>query len=145
MTKLSSVPGERWWRDIPTREAWGTDGGMAAPGVFIRSARYWLERTLPDDTWAGAIRRPIERLDPTDLPIAVRRWLATRFAWRARTYVRVGRPTFEGLLATLSLSRDDLSADAVIAVRGIFRESTLDEGSSPVVPGFGGPDAWYAE
>jgi hypothetical protein len=143
--KLAGVPGERWWRETPSRDSWGRDAAVGAPGVLIRSARYWLDRTLPDETWAIAVRRPIERIDPAAVPIAIRRWLASRFAWRASAYLAEARPSFEGLLSALSVSREALSEDALIAVRALIRESSLDPRSASLVPGFRGPDAWYAE
>jgi hypothetical protein len=79
------------------------------------------------------------------LSIAERRWLASRFAWRASAYLAEARPSFEGLLSALSVSREALSEDALIAVRALIRESSLDPRSASLVPGFRGPDAWYAE
>ena len=76
---------------------------LVAPGVLVRSAPYWW--TQPDNIDAVTIDDPIERIGEPDLPIAVRRWIASRLAWAAREYLSQAEPTLGGLLAALPVLR----------------------------------------
>jgi len=141
---LATVPGEHWWREVPTRETWGAEPSVGAPGVLVRRAREGLERRLPEGARAQPLQGPLERLSWVALPVALRRWLASRFAWQARAYLAlVARPTVVDLTVALRLAPDAFSEDARVAVNAVVREvreRTLGE-ARPL--GYRGPDEWY--
>jgi hypothetical protein len=144
ITVLESVPGEHWWRTIPTtRDDHVSCTG--APGVLVRAAPYWWK--APERANYVLIReqRSMEPISRDDLPIAVRRWIASRLAWKVNktAYFASGTPSIDGLLAALKVSDAELSADARIAARALVREQALESYDQDRAPGFRGPDDWY--
>jgi hypothetical protein len=136
---LKGVSGERWFRLPPTADS-PYSNVPGAPGVLVRSARYWW--TFPSGTHSAVVDVPLERISDAELPIAVRRWIASRLAWAARDYLSQGAPSAEGLLSTLGISRDRIGEDALIALHSLVREASRPAESSLFAPGFRGPDEW---
>lgn len=141
MASLGAIDGERWVR-LPATGQSPHSGAPGAPGVLVRGARYWW--TAPSGTSSAIVSGPIERIGERDLPVAVRRWLASRFAWAARDYLSAPNPSIEGVVASLGGVPNDLSPDARAAIEGLIRESKLPTDDSPAARGFRGPEEWYA-
>lgn len=85
----------------------------------------------------------LEHVD--DVDVAMRRWIASRVAWlleRQGVTLPVDATVAD---VTTALAVDvPCSADAEIAIRGLLREERELGPSSEAVPGFRGPDEWYA-
>jgi hypothetical protein len=140
MEALRPIEGDRWYRLAPPA-APSYFGVPGAPGVLVRAARYWWER--PAGVESAVLSGPIERLSDADVPIAMRRWLASRIAWTAGDYLGRGAPSVNDLLAALGGSPADASPDALIATEALVRESRLPDEQPTLALGFRGPDDWY--
>ncbi|MBI2900877.1 MAG: hypothetical protein HYY17_11890 [Planctomycetes bacterium] len=79
-----------------------------------------------------------------DVPLAVRRWMASRLAWFARA-----RGSYDSSLGPEALVERvlgkplEISSDARIALNGLAAEHRTLGPSDREVPGFRGEDAWY--
>jgi hypothetical protein len=140
LDSLRDIDGERWLR-LPPANPPSYQGILGAPGVLIRSVRYWWRR--PAGLEAAVVSRRLEQVGASDFPIAVKRWMATRIAWFARDYLANPSPTLVGVVAALEGNVAEISADARSAISGLLRElKSLDGGQAPAL-GFRGPDEWY--
>lgn len=132
---LLAVEGTRWMRLKP--EAPPHDWFSGAPGVHLRSQPYWVSMGGDIDS---LILTPGDELEPVDdLMVGARRWLAARVMG-----LLSGRPlpATAGELAALLEIEGPLSRDTEIALAALRREQEMEPG--PGVPGFRGPDAWFA-
>ncbi|WP_428264117.1 hypothetical protein [Haliangium sp.] len=139
---LEHVVGERWMRVAPAPEQWDSSGTMGAPGVIVRTAPYWY-KPAGDVEYSALASAPLERVPAESLPIALRRWLASRVAWELRRYDPSRCTTLAGVCAGLGFAPTQLSAATQAAIRGLIR-SGWSAGFEPGLPGFEGPDEWYA-
>jgi hypothetical protein len=140
---LQNVPGERWVRRVPQRAHWNYTGYCGAPAVLNRTANYrWRS---PEGVSALMLTggEAIESID--DLAVGVRRWIASRVAWQlARKQIELTPSTSAHEVACMLSEDTSLSPDAEIAISGLLREERELGPSSDAVPGFRGPDEWYA-
>ncbi|HWE30024.1 MAG TPA: hypothetical protein VHB97_18560, partial [Polyangia bacterium] len=137
--RLRVLPGEPWFRRPAPSGPATWDGTLGLPGVLVRAARYWWSAEGFTSLYVHA---PLERIADDDIPVAIRRWMASRMTWWAREYLAQGAPTFDGVVAAVTGGADVApSADARIAIAALLRELALPDGDRPL--GFRGPDEWY--
>jgi hypothetical protein len=142
---LEVIVGERWWRVAPERELWDWSGLCGAPGVLVRRAPYvWSAEAARLGVGGHALYdEPLEQVH--DLAIAMRRWMASRVAWQlAQQGVTLAADATVSDVMTALSADVPCSADAEIAIRGLLREERELGPASDAVPGFRGPDEWYA-
>jgi len=113
-----------WQRGDPT---------PGAPGVRL-GANVDIAWTAPART-TRVLKPPVSDVD--DPRVATRRWMASRLAAVAEEGERAD--------ATLRRATQDPSDDAVVAARGLDRERDELGSAADVIPGFRGPDDWYAD
>lgn len=143
VTLLEGIPGERWVRLVPQRASWDHTVFGGAPAVVNRSANYRWQSPKEVHALVLTGSEAIETID--DLATAVRRWIASRLAWQlAWKPGGVAQSVDTHALARILSEDKHLSADAEIAIRGLLREECELGPSSEAVPGFRGPDEWYA-
>jgi hypothetical protein len=134
---LEPIRGQRWMQ-IPPNDTRRKSTSQGAPGVLVRQAPYWWYPPL--GVSATSLRdRELVPVELTD--VLVRRWLASRIADEldGRTY-----PSIADVCAALKWPEHHLSDDARAAIGGLVREWHELAPVSQLIPGFRGPDAWYA-
>jgi hypothetical protein len=138
---LGHPRGEPWVRmPIDAKEWRNRDSFAGAPVVPCDDADYrtvFAPRTMQ-------LLPPLPTLVPVaDVAISTRRWLASRLAQAGRPFERLDDPvTLEEVCGRIGIDR--LSDDAAIAVKALIAERALPPPPDGV-PGFIGPDAWYAD
>jgi hypothetical protein len=139
LAPLRTFDRNAWVRVRPSLPA-RDDRFCGAPGAVTGSQPYWY---LPPAIGFTAVLLPDARddLEPlTDLVITGRRWLASRIAerlsWRPL-------PDSAAELAAALRVAGPVTRDAEIALAALRREASL---GSPAggMPGFRGPDEWFA-
>lgn len=138
---LRSVEGERWYRIAVEAQTTYSDD-LGAPGVLVRDARYWWRPSGDEVGFASTAGRQIEYLPDGALPIAIRRWIASRLAWYFDKLILAGSTDWSQLLAAAQEAAAGVSGDAALALRGLSRELR----AYPTVTkslGFRGPDDFY--
>ena len=125
--------GENWVVVEPDASAWRSgDPTPGAPGVRL-GADVGIDWTPPDGTTRVLDPGVSDAGDPA---VATRRWMASRLAAVAEEGERAD--------ATLQRATPDPSDDAVVAAQALDRERDELGPAGDAVPGFRGPDAWYA-
>lgn len=137
MSSLRDVAGVRWARLNPSASAW-PDWFAGAPGVFTRSQPYW--QTSPHGTTTVVVSAADELEYFEHALVGARRWLASRIA--ALVKGSVLPETTEELAVALRVA-GPVSRDAEIALQALRREASLGDAAAGV-PGFRGPDDWFA-
>ena len=151
--RFGEIEGSRWWRARPAPAGdvnhslhWS---GWGAVGARIDNVPYWWRhpKATMDSDCTDNTGSLVEQLDEASARLALRRWIALRVSWWARAYLEAsGTDAVEdGLLAALGATRQELTADAAIAVRALAREAALPYDPEQQVRGFIGPDAWYED
>ena len=133
---LEDIEGTRWVRFRPRARSWFT-ASNGAPGVLTPSCPYWMRS--PPGLLDAIVPSPDEVERITDLEVAARRWLTLRIAERLRFRAMPATPA--ELTATLGVTGQP-TRDVEIALAALHREQTLDRPDG--IPGFRGPDAWFA-
>lgn len=141
---LMSVDGLRWWRVAPRLDEWDWLGISGAPGVLVRDATYWFEP--PDKVdYYELESEELEEIPTETFEVSIRRWIASRAAWQlAQAKLKPGREASADEVARMLSAPVPVIEDAKIAVRALLREEYELGPSSDDVPGFRGPDDWYA-
>ena len=139
LTLLEKIEGESFVRVPPRNSNLRYDHFCGAPGVIVRGKPYWCD--LSADRIRGLMSpRDLEPI--TNVEIAVRRWIASRVAWRLDAGKRPLPATVGEVAAVLEL-KAPMSRDGEIAVAGLICEQGMT-GREEMAPGFRGPDEWYA-
>ncbi len=168
LSVFDELDGERWYRLVsePLQLGVPDDG---APGILLRDY-YWYGPTpwrgeSQDRPYVGRIQQcskrdnnRLEEIPEAELPIAVRRWLAREIASRfgftklqppythhtiresLRSY---SWPASDDGVTYTETSDIEPSADVLIAVDALVKESQLPGADFPNSAGFLGPDDWY--
>ena len=141
LVPLGHPRGEPWVRmPIDARE-WRNRSSFAGAPVVPRDDADYRTVFAPR---TGRRLPPIPPLVPVaDVAVATRRWLASQLAQAGRPRERLDDPvTVEELCDRIGVRR--LCDDAAIAVKALIAERALPAAPDGV-PGFIGPDAWYAD
>jgi hypothetical protein len=169
LSVFDELDGERWYRLVsePLQLGVPDDG---APGILLRDY-YWYGPTpwrgeSQDRPYVGRIQQcsrrdnnRLEEIPEAELPIAVRRWLAREIASHFR-FTNLQPPyTYHAIRESLRsyswpVRSDDgrdrtlitdiePSADILIAIDALVKESQLPGADFPNSAGFLGPDDWY--
>jgi hypothetical protein len=145
---LSAIEGERWWRMQPAGERWSNDDWPGAPGVLVkRVPYYWRSPTPAREFWhsPGKGRITIAKIEVAEIDLAVRRWLASRVAWKLHVMDSHELTSVEEVCAVLGVEVDRVSTDGRLALTGMVHELTQIAPGLRRFPGFDGPDDWYRE
>jgi hypothetical protein len=143
LQSLELIIGERWWRVDPERELWDWSGLCGAPGVLVRKASYvWSTEAARLRVEGHALQdEPLEQVH--DLAIALRRWISSRIQWELRDRDVRELSSTAGVCSVLGVRWETLSRDGQRTIEGLVKEISLAD-DDVVVPGFRGPDEWYA-
>lgn len=143
LAPLQDTPGERWVRlvPVPSSRTWSSFHGR--PAILHRSSD---EEWRPPENVSTLVLSGHETLETLDdVTLGIRRWIASCVARDLRrTQLELGPGVDVGDVASVIAAGVSLSADAEIAIRALLREERELGPSSDAVPGFRGPDAWYA-
>lgn len=137
---IAPIGGEFRSRIIPNLEAWRAGvAWVGAPAKFEPDADY--RSPVPE----GSVSLAPVPLEPiTDRVVTLRRWIAGRLARAVSSDGRLNATSDLNELASGLPSLESWSGDAKIAASALLHElrdlGNLAEG----VPGFRGPDSWYA-
>ena len=137
LAPIQEVDRRYWMRRTPTAATWRSPFA-GAPGILSLSRPYWLPPPVGFTTIVASQRDDIDPFQ--DLEIAGRRWLASRIA--SRLHALALPATAEEVRTALGVT-GSLSRDAEIALAALRREASLG-GASTGMPGFRGPDEWFA-
>jgi len=152
---LQPRPGEAWMRFRQRWNEWISGCSPCGAPALLRpdlDYHYWPPKHIKCLT----VKPFVERLEPVhDIALATRRWLAAHFAEEAARLDLLGKVWDLGALITAVVpDAGALSNDASIALTAMLREQrdlgVIDFDSIPYndrdlyIPGFRGPDGWYA-
>jgi hypothetical protein len=137
---LAPIGGYAGVRVVPELARWRSgDGSVGAP------ARHRPDATYRTGTPQGSIGLVSPELEPAPgIEVAMRRWIAARIA----RCLRAGQsPTVDGLRASVPAVPEvqAWSVDARAALAALAREARELGPQNTAIPGFRGPDAWFAE
>ena len=135
---------EKWQRFPPERTAWERRQGYAgAPSVVRPTLDYRWQEPPHVRTFAQSGAGELEPV--ADIDIATRRWVASRVAGAIPIEERrlAWRDPSE-LLSSAFPEVVDVSDDALTAVNALLAEEELLSDEHTEIPGFRGPDEWYA-
>jgi hypothetical protein len=138
---LGHPRGEPWVRMPTDTERWRNRSPLAGAPVVRRDDADYRTVLAPQTL---RVLPPLPPLLPVaNVAVATRRWLASQFTQAGRPRERLDDPvTMEELCARIGVR--SLSDDATIAVKALIAERALPAPPDGV-PGFIGPDAWYAD
>lgn len=142
LAPLGHSPGRSWVRMPVDGEGWRrNEWHMGAPAVERPELDYRSVVALHAmrflGSWPG-----LEAV--VDVAVATRRWIAARVAQEARrTGLGEAWLTVDELASRIGVT-EPLSPDGVMAVKALLAERSLPPLPPDEVPGFRGPDRWYA-
>ncbi len=145
--------GEAWARVKPILRQWEVFDTSVGMPLIVRAEMTYRHRAAPH---AGRLFPPfvLPNEPILDVAIAIRRWLATRVAQRARARMapdaRAGwerglaeAHSVEDLLRRAGFEAIQPSRDATLALEALRREVARSDLATVEPPGFRGPDDWY--
>lgn len=166
---VEELEGERWYRVEKIRRTLDSLENDA-PGVLVRNFKAGTQvpwRQIPEPCGVSSIKSQVRqdgdaliKIEESGFALAVRRWQAKKianFAFRNPLQVNKGLE-LETLLAILTtyewpvsrggewvgnITNIEPSADALIAINALVKESQLPDADFPNSAGFLGPDDWY--
>lgn len=143
LAPLQEATGERWVRLVPSRRRGDYSFECGQPGILHRSSDAEWQPPRQGIRMSFYTGDHLEHVD--DVDVAMRRWIASRVAWLLEQQGAALPADATVADVTTALAVDvPWSADAEIAIRGLLREERELGPSSEAVPGFRGPDEWYA-
>lgn len=143
LSVLQPAKDEAWLQVVPNWDEWTIGETVAgAPAVTRPELRYDWQ---PSDHVRRVLPNGLENVRKVeDIAVATRRWIASQIAGRAARFGGVERfADANSLFETMFPTVECLSEDALIATRGVLRESRALGPRETDIPGFRGPAEWY--
>ncbi len=153
LAPLTSIQGERWYREKPLSLHFGGLIRLCAPGVVIKRVNYTWRSPAGTSTTTHNDSEDIEEV--TDVEEALARWIAGCAAWEL-TEQKINMEHHDGpreIVSALGTSLDNASPLGIRALSGLAKENATFGMQAPVRqadystggghPGFRGPSDWY--